>query len=92
MTVAALGLTEVKFLPAGLLGGVAAIRTLAAPFGGISFMPSGGVNEANMAEYLALPQVPAVSGTWMVDPALLREARWSEVTERSAAAVRTARV
>jgi 2-dehydro-3-deoxyphosphogluconate aldolase / (4S)-4-hydroxy-2-oxoglutarate aldolase len=91
MTAVDLGLTEVKFFPAGLLGGPAAIKTLAGPFPGMSFMPSGGVNPATMADYLALPAVPAVSGSWMVDPALLRGARWNEVTARSADAVDRAR-
>jgi len=91
MAVAGMGLTEVKFFPANLLGGPAAIRALAAPFGGFSFLPSGGVNPTTMAEYLALPEVPAVSGTWMVDRALLREQRWNEVTERSAEAISLAR-
>jgi len=90
MTAVALGLTEVKFFPAGLLGGPAAIRALAAPFTAMSFMPSGGVKAENMAEYLAVPAVPAVSGSWMVEPGLLREGRWDEVTARSADAVRRA--
>jgi 2-dehydro-3-deoxyphosphogluconate aldolase / (4S)-4-hydroxy-2-oxoglutarate aldolase len=90
MAATALGLTEVKFFPAGLLGGPAAIRALAAPFTGMSFMPSGGVKAENMADYLAVPAVPAVSGSWMVEPALLREERWAEVTARSADAVRRA--
>ncbi|TDC27724.1 bifunctional 4-hydroxy-2-oxoglutarate aldolase/2-dehydro-3-deoxy-phosphogluconate aldolase [Streptomyces sp. 8K308] len=90
MVAAELGLTEVKFFPAGLLGGPAGIKALAAPFTGISFMPSGGVNQDNLAEYLALPAVPAVSGSWMVEPALLAAGRWDEVTERSAAAVERA--
>ena len=87
MTATALGLDEVKFFPAGLLGGPAGIRALAAPFTRIAFMPSGGVSAANMADYLAVPAVPAVSGSWMVDPALLRAADWAEVTARSADAV-----
>ncbi|MDT0317781.1 bifunctional 4-hydroxy-2-oxoglutarate aldolase/2-dehydro-3-deoxy-phosphogluconate aldolase [Streptomyces millisiae] len=90
MVAVELGLTEVKFFPAGLLGGPAAIRALAAPFTGVSFMPSGGVNQDNMAEYLALPAVPAVSGSWMVEPALLAAGRWDDVTERSAAAIERA--
>jgi 2-dehydro-3-deoxyphosphogluconate aldolase / (4S)-4-hydroxy-2-oxoglutarate aldolase len=91
MAASALGLDEVKFFPAGLLGGPAAIRALAAPFTGMSFMPSGGVNADNMGDYLALPTVPAVGGSWMVDPALLRAGRWDEVTARSSAAVERAR-
>jgi 2-dehydro-3-deoxyphosphogluconate aldolase/(4S)-4-hydroxy-2-oxoglutarate aldolase len=87
MTAVGLGLTEVKFFPAGLLGGPAAIRALTAPFTTISFMPSGGVNAVNMADYLTIPAVPAVSGSWMVDPALLVQGRWEEVIARSAAAI-----
>ncbi|WP_020423208.1 bifunctional 4-hydroxy-2-oxoglutarate aldolase/2-dehydro-3-deoxy-phosphogluconate aldolase [Amycolatopsis sp. ATCC 39116] len=88
MAATALGVGEVKFFPAGLLGGPAAIRALAAPFRGVSFMPSGGVTAGNMHDYLALPMVPAVSGSWMAEPALLREGRWDEVTARAAAALR----
>ncbi|SDO34314.1 2-dehydro-3-deoxyphosphogluconate aldolase / (4S)-4-hydroxy-2-oxoglutarate aldolase [Nakamurella panacisegetis] len=91
MTAVGLGVTEVKFFPAGLLGGPAAIRALAAPFTSMTFMPSGGVSADNMADYLAIPAVPAVSGSWMVDPGLLAEGRWDEVTARSAAAIRAAR-
>jgi 2-dehydro-3-deoxyphosphogluconate aldolase / (4S)-4-hydroxy-2-oxoglutarate aldolase len=91
MTAVGLGLSEVKFFPAGLLGGPAAIRALAAPFTRVSFMPSGGVKADNMADYLAVPAVPAVSGSWMVEPALLREGRWEEVSARSSAATALAR-
>jgi len=91
MTAIGLGLNEVKFFPAGLLGGPAGIRALTAPFTEIRFMPSGGVSAQNMADYLRIPAVPAVSGSWMVDPALLAEKRWDEVTARAAAAIRTAR-
>ncbi len=87
-----LGLSEVKFFPAGILGGPAAIKALSAPFPNMSFMPSGGVNPDTMTDYLALPAVPAVSGSWMVDPAMLRSARWDEVTVRSADAMKSARV
>ena len=90
MTATALGLDEVKFFPAGLLGGPEAIRALAAPFTRMSFMPSGGVNADNMTDYLAVPAVPAVSGSWMVDPKLLNAGDWPEVTARSATAVNRA--
>ena len=61
-----LGLTTVKFFPAGTSGGAAAIKALAAPFGGIMFVPTGGVGPGNLAQYLALPAVAAVGGSWMV--------------------------
>lgn len=87
MTAVNLGLSEVKFFPAGLLGGPAAIKALSAPFPGMSFLPSGGVGPGNLADYLALPCVHAVSGSWMVDPALIRAGDWAEISRRSAAAV-----
>ncbi len=91
MSAVELGLSEVKFFPAGILGGPAAIEALAAPFPNMSFMPSGGVNPDTMTDYLALPCVPAISGSWMVDPALLRSGLWDEVTSRAADAMKRAR-
>ena len=61
-----LGLTTVKFFPAGTSGGPGAIKALAAPFGGVAFVPTGGVGPGNLADYLAVPAVAAVGGSWMV--------------------------
>ncbi|MGY1637832.1 bifunctional 4-hydroxy-2-oxoglutarate aldolase/2-dehydro-3-deoxy-phosphogluconate aldolase [Geodermatophilus sp. SYSU D00742] len=61
-----LGVTAVKFFPAGTSGGAAAVRALAAPFAGVRFIPTGGVGPANVAEYLAVDAVLAVGGSWMV--------------------------
>jgi 2-dehydro-3-deoxyphosphogluconate aldolase / (4S)-4-hydroxy-2-oxoglutarate aldolase len=61
-----LGLTAVKFFPAGTSGGPAAIRALAAPFGGVRFVPTGGVGPADVRDYLAVDAVLAVGGSWMV--------------------------
>jgi 2-dehydro-3-deoxyphosphogluconate aldolase / (4S)-4-hydroxy-2-oxoglutarate aldolase len=91
MTAVQLRLREVKFFPAGLLGGPAMIKALSAPFGGMTFMPSGGVTLGNLADYLALPCVPAVSGTWMVEKTLVNAGKWDEVTALSAEAVAAAR-
>lgn len=85
-----LGLRTVKFFPAGLLGGPAVISALSAPFPDVAFLPSGGVGADTMADYLALPSVPAVSGSWMVDPGLIRAGDWAEITRRSAAAITAA--
>src|SRR5690554_2677641 len=57
-----LGLSTVKFFPAGTSGGPAAIKALAAPFGGVRFVPTGGVSAANLHEYLSIPAVAAVGG------------------------------
>lgn len=61
-----LGLSTVKFFPAGTSGGPKAISALAAPFGGVRFVPTGGVGPSNLADYLAVAAVLAVGGSWMV--------------------------
>ncbi|MEV0727627.1 bifunctional 4-hydroxy-2-oxoglutarate aldolase/2-dehydro-3-deoxy-phosphogluconate aldolase [Polymorphospora sp. NPDC050346] len=85
------GLEIVKFFPAEQLGGIPMIKALAAPFRSVRFIPTGGVNTGNLADYLAVPSVFAVGGTWMVAPDLLRAGRWDEVTALTAAAVAAAR-
>jgi 2-dehydro-3-deoxyphosphogluconate aldolase/(4S)-4-hydroxy-2-oxoglutarate aldolase len=90
MAAVSLGLSGVKFFPAGLLGGPAMITALAAPFPHMSFVPSGGVTAENMDDYLALGAVPAVSGSWMVDPKLIAAGSWDEITARAAEAVKSA--
>ncbi|MFG2009611.1 bifunctional 4-hydroxy-2-oxoglutarate aldolase/2-dehydro-3-deoxy-phosphogluconate aldolase [Micromonospora sp. NPDC048868] len=85
------GLDTVKFFPAEQLGGVAMIKALAAPYRSVRFIPTGGVNTANLSDYLALPAVLAVGGTWMVAPDLIAAGRWDEVAARTAAAVEAAR-
>ncbi|GIG40208.1 bifunctional 4-hydroxy-2-oxoglutarate aldolase/2-dehydro-3-deoxy-phosphogluconate aldolase [Cellulomonas phragmiteti] len=67
-----LGVTTVKFFPAGASGGAAAVAALAAPFGGVRFVPTGGIGPADLADYLALPAVAAVGGSWMVPRDLVR--------------------
>ncbi len=61
-----LGVTTVKFFPAGSYGGAKAITALSAPFGDVRFVPTGGVNLANLADYLGQACIPAVGGSWMV--------------------------
>ena len=60
-----LGLNVVKFFPAGVYGGLKAMKALAAPFGGIKFIPTGGVDAKNLKEYLEAPFVHAVGGSWL---------------------------
>ncbi len=66
MTLLDHGINVVKFFPAGTSGGAAAIKALAAPFGQVQFIPTGGVSTSNIAEYLSLGCVPAVGGSWML--------------------------
>lgn len=61
-----LGLDTVKFFPANVYGGAPAIKSLAAPFTDVKFIPTGGVSAKNLADFLALPCIPAVGGSWMV--------------------------
>jgi len=61
-----LGLTTLKFFPANLYGGPAALKALGAPFPQVRFIPTGGVSVDNLAAYLSLPNVAAVGGSWMV--------------------------
>jgi len=81
------GIETVKFFPAEQLGGVPMVKALAAPFRSVRFIPTGGVNTANVADYLALPAVVAVGGTWMVAPDVLAAGDWAEVTSRTRAAL-----
>jgi 2-dehydro-3-deoxyphosphogluconate aldolase/(4S)-4-hydroxy-2-oxoglutarate aldolase len=84
------GLEAVKLFPAGLLGGPAGIRTMAAPFPTIRFVPTGGVGQADLAAYLQEPSVLAVGGSWMVAPSLLEQGRFEEVRRLTAEAAKTA--
>jgi len=59
------GLTTVKFFPAEPSGGLAFLKAMAAPYGDISFMPTGGVNANNVADYLGFNRVVACGGSWM---------------------------
>lgn len=69
MAALALGVSTVKFFPAATFGGPAALRALSGPFGEVRFVPTGGVGPADLAEYLAVPAVAAVGGSWMVPAA-----------------------
>jgi 2-dehydro-3-deoxyphosphogluconate aldolase/(4S)-4-hydroxy-2-oxoglutarate aldolase len=75
-----LGLELVKFFPAKLLGGPAAIKTISAPFPTMRFMPTGNITQADYSEYLALHNVVAVGGSWMVKPELVAAKDWSSIT------------
>ena len=60
-----LGLDTVKFFPAGVYGGLAAMKALSGPFPEMKFVPTGGVNAANLGEFLAAPYVAAAGGSWL---------------------------
>ncbi|MCZ4068997.1 bifunctional 4-hydroxy-2-oxoglutarate aldolase/2-dehydro-3-deoxy-phosphogluconate aldolase [Microbacterium sp. H37-C3] len=74
------GLDHVKVYPAGVLGGLPFIRALHGPFPEMRFMPSGGVDQAKAAEYLADPAIFAVSGSWMVPAEAIRAGDFETIT------------
>ena len=84
-----LGLDTVKFFPAEAAGGLPMIRAMSAPYGGVKFMPTGGINEKNLNAYLDFPKVIACGGSWMVAKDLLAAKDWKKVTDLCREAVRT---
>ena len=66
-----LGLDVVKFFPAEQSGGIKMIKAMAAPYGGVKFMPTGGVNPANVNDYLSFNKILCCGGSWMVDAKMI---------------------
>ena len=87
-----LGCKLLKFFPAELAGGLKMLKAFAGPYDatGVRFVPLGGVGAANIADYLAVPVVAAVGGSWLCDRNLVREKRWAEISKLAAAAVAAA--
>lgn len=75
-----LGLKVVKFFPAGVYGGLSAMKALSGPFGGIKFIPTGGVNAQNLAEYISAPFVHAVGGSWVCPKAEIAAGNFEKIT------------
>lgn len=86
-----LGLEVLKFFPAEPSGGVPFLKAMAGPYADIRFVPTGGINAGNVAAYLALPNVLACGGSWMVDPALIRAGRFDEIAQLTATAMQAVR-
>jgi 2-dehydro-3-deoxyphosphogluconate aldolase / (4S)-4-hydroxy-2-oxoglutarate aldolase len=90
---AARGVRLAKFFPAGVAGGPKALSGISAPFAhlGIRFIPTGGVTEGTIGEWLALAQVIAVGGTWIARTEDIREGRFKDISKNAAVAVKVAR-
>jgi 2-dehydro-3-deoxyphosphogluconate aldolase/(4S)-4-hydroxy-2-oxoglutarate aldolase len=75
------GCSILKFFPAEAAGGVKFLKALAGPYGhtGVKFVPTGGIDAKNMGDYLALPVVAAIGGSWMVDKKLVADGRWQDI-------------
>lgn len=81
------GLTTLKFFPAEASGGVKMLKALHGPYAEVFFVPTGGVDLANLESYLALPFVPAVGGTWMVKEDLISIGDYASITRLCSDAV-----
>lgn len=80
------GLTELKFFPALQAGGTAMLKAWGGPFGDVRFCPTGGVSTSNAADFLALPNVVCVGGSWLVPADALAQGDWARITQLARAA------
>jgi len=85
-----LGARHLKFFPSETFGGVNALKALAGPFGhtGVKFIPTGGINAASLPNYLAVPQVAAIGGSWMAERKLVADKAWDKITALTAEAMK----
>ena len=76
-----LGLKVVKFFPANVYGGLKAMKALSGPFGSVKFIPTGGVNGDNVAEYIAAPFIQAVGGSWVCAKSDIAAGNFEKITQ-----------
>lgn len=74
------GLKVLKFFPAGAAGGIAMLKAVGGPFGGVKFIPTGGISASNLADYLQLPMVHACGGSWIVKKQLIADGQFDTIT------------
>ncbi len=88
----ALGCRVMKFFPAEASGGIAMLKAMAAPFSHVPFklIPTGGITQGNLRDYLAVSIVGAVGGSWIVERQLIADKNWGKITELTAAACQLA--
>ena len=84
-----LGLDVVKFFPAEAAGGLNMIKSMAAPYVNMKFMPTGGVNAKNLTSYLDFPKIIACGGSWMVPGDLINAGEWDKIEQLTREAVQT---
>jgi 2-dehydro-3-deoxyphosphogluconate aldolase/(4S)-4-hydroxy-2-oxoglutarate aldolase len=84
-----LGLEVVKFFPAEAAGGLNMIKSMAAPYTNMKFMPTGGISAKNLNDYLAFPKILACGGSWMVKDDLVKAGKFDEITRLTREAVMT---
>ena len=82
-----LGLKTVKFFPAEAAGGLKYIKSIAAPYGDVTFMPTGGVSEKNLLDYLSFKKIICCGGSWMVPGDEIKDKDWDRIMALTASAV-----
>ena len=82
------GYTRMKLFPAVPAGGIAMLKSLAGPFPGVVFCPTGGIDAASAPAFLALPNVACVGGSWLAPPARVAAGDWEAIRELASAAAR----
>ncbi|WP_022709715.1 2-dehydro-3-deoxy-phosphogluconate aldolase [Pseudochrobactrum sp. AO18b] len=80
------GYTHVKFFPAEQAGGAAYLKALSSPLAGTFFCPTGGISLSNAVNYLTLPNVLCIGGSWIAPKELVNDGKWDEITALAAAA------
>ena len=86
------GYTHLKFVPAEAVGGVKAIKSIAGPVPDMVFCPTGGISLSNYHDYLALPNIHCVGGSWLAPDALMDAGDWDAITQLAKEAVEGAKV
>ena len=86
-TAISLGLDTVKFFPAEAAGGIAMIKAMSAPYGKMKFMPTGGIGEGNLNDYLSFAKIFACGGSWMAPKKLISEGKFDEIERLTRGAV-----
>ena len=81
------GLSVLKFFPAEPIGGLPYLKAVAAPYRTVSFVPTGGISQANLASYLAFPRVVACGGSWMAPNDWIAAGQFDRIRETTRAAV-----
>lgn len=82
-----MGLRTLKFFPASLAGGIPMLKALGSVFGGVTFMPTGGISADNLGDFLALPGVLACGGSWLTPRAAIAEGNFAAISQLAAEAV-----
>jgi 2-dehydro-3-deoxyphosphogluconate aldolase/(4S)-4-hydroxy-2-oxoglutarate aldolase len=86
-----LGVDVVKLFPAEVVGGTGLVTSLSAVWPDVRFMPTGGISPANARRYLALRQVLAVGGSWMIPRSAIASGDWASITAAASAALELTR-